>query len=276
MNISNLFFHIHYCNMKQFNKALKYKFKTTRILKHHEIGLIIGSKGNIIIENKKYKISEGMLFYISPNVPYLIELDSEENAYFMTVHFSYANVIFNDSIWNIKNETEMLPLHPVQELKDYGYIGEIFKKLVNNWYEKLPNYEFITKKFLEQLIFEVSESIKERRHNYSTDLKIEKVIKYMNQNVDKKITIAELSQLVRLSPTYLSEAFRDATGYSIIKFFNKMKIDKAKELIIEGDKKIKEVARLLGFSDEFYFSRMFKNIEGISPSEFYSRNVYED
>lgn len=258
--------------MKQFDKALKYKFKTRRTLKHHEIGLIIGSKGNITIENKKHKINEGILFYINPEVPYFVELDTEKSAYFMTVHFSYTNVIFNDNSWNFKNETEMLPLHVVQELKDYYHIGEIFKKLVSNWYEKLPNYEFVTKNLLEQLIFEISESIKEQKHNYSTALKIEKVIKYMNQNIDKKITVTELSQLVKLSPTYLSEAFKDVTGYSILKFFNKMKIDRAKELIIEGDKKIKEVAGQMGFNDEFYFSRMFKNIEGISPSEFYSRN----
>lgn len=249
--------------MKQFDKAIKYKFKITRTLKHHEIGLIIGSKGNIIIENKKYKINGGMLFYIGPNVPYFIELDNEKASYFMTVHFSYVNVIFNDNIWSFKNQTEMLSLHPVQELKDYSHIGEIFKKLVGNWYEKLPNYEFVTKNLLEQLIFEISESIKEQKYNYSTALKIEKVIKYMNKNINKKITVTELSQLVKLSPTYLSETFKDVTGYSIIKFFNKMKIDKAKELIIEGDKKIKEVAGLMGFTDEFYFSRMFKNIEGI-------------
>ncbi|MBV7274380.1 helix-turn-helix transcriptional regulator [Clostridium sp. PL3] len=97
----------------------------------------------------------------------------------------------------------------------------------------------------------------------------------MNQNIDKKITVTELSELVKLSPTYLSEAFKDVTGYSIIKFFNKIKIDRAKELIIEGDKKIKEVAGLMGYNDEFYFSRMFKNIEGISPSEFYSKNIHE-
>lgn len=111
MNISNLFFHIHYCNMKQFDKALKYKFKTTRTLKHHEIGLIIGSKGNIITENKKYKINEGILFYISPNVPYCIELDVEKKSYFMTVHFDYVNVIFNDSIWNFKKEVIELLNH---------------------------------------------------------------------------------------------------------------------------------------------------------------------
>jgi YesN/AraC family two-component response regulator len=54
-----------------------------------------------------------------------------------------------------------------------------------------------------------------------------------------------------------------------------MKIDKAKELIIEGNKKVKEVAYELGYANEFYFSRTFKRIEGISPSEFYTKNVYD-
>jgi AraC-type DNA-binding domain-containing proteins len=54
-----------------------------------------------------------------------------------------------------------------------------------------------------------------------------------------------------------------------------LKIDKAKELLIEGNKKVKEVAYELGYTNEFYFSRIFKRIEGLSPSEFYSKNVYE-
>jgi AraC family transcriptional regulator, transcriptional activator for feuABC-ybbA operon len=52
-------------------------------------------------------------------------------------------------------------------------------------------------------------------------------------------------------------------------------LDKAKEFIIDGNKKVKEVAGAIGFIDEFYFSRLFKKIEGVSPSKFYSKNVYE-
>jgi AraC-like DNA-binding protein len=260
--------------MRQFDKAMKYEFKTKRTLKHHEIGFIIGAKGNIIIENKKYKINEGTLFYISPNVPHFTELYIEKTAYFMTVHFSFAKVTFNDNSWIVKNEAEKLPLQPLQELRDYSQVGEIFKKLTKYWYDKLPNYEFVTKNLLEQLIFQIYEDMREQKHNYNANLIVEKVIKYMNQNISRKVTVTELSDLVKLSPTYLSETFKAETGYSIIKFFNKMKIDKAKEIIIEGDKKVKEVATLMGFSDEFYFSKMFKKLEGISPSQFYSRNVY--
>jgi YesN/AraC family two-component response regulator len=89
------------------------------------------------------------------------------------------------------------------------------------------------------------------------------------------VTLTELSELVQLSPTYLSRVFKETTEYSVIEFFNKMKIDKAKELIIEGNKMVREVAQILGFTDEFYFSRIFKKIEGISPSEYYNKNVHE-
>ena len=86
--------------------------------------------------------------------------------------------------------------------------------------------------------------------------------------------MADLSKLVQLSSAYLSRIFKQTTGYSVIEFFNKIKVDKAKELIIDGDKKIKEVAQMLGFADEFYVSRIFKKVEGISPMEFYNKNVH--
>ncbi|MNI36476.1 HTH-type transcriptional activator Btr [compost metagenome] len=85
--------------------------------------------------------------------------------------------------------------------------------------------------------------------------------------------MTELAELVQLSYTYLSRAFKEITGYSVIEFFNKLKMDKAKALLLEDGMKIKDVAQTLGYSDEFYFSRLFKKMEGVSPSEFQSKNV---
>ena len=274
MNINNLFFHLHYCNRRQSNEALKYSSKINRTIQHHELFFITGGKGNIIIQHKKYEVKEGMLFYFCPDVQYSIEADTEDPICFLSVHFSYASVGFNGDKWDITNENEMLPLDPVQKLKDYYQIDNIFKKLVEIWIAKLPGYEFITKTLLQQLLFEIFQNIKKQNQNYSTSLKVEKIIEYMRQNINNRLTLTELSEMVQLSSTYLSRIFKETTGYSVIEFFNKMKVDKAKELIIEGDKKVKEVAQVLGFTDEFYFSRIFKKIEGISPSEFYSKNVH--
>ncbi|GKX66672.1 AraC family transcriptional regulator [Inconstantimicrobium mannanitabidum] len=275
MNINNLFVHINYCNMRQANEPWKYRPKITRTLDHHELLLVTGGNGYITIDNKIYNAKEGMLFYICSNIKQSIESDLKNPLYFISVHFSYVDVIFSDNKWDIRNETKGLPLNPIQEVRDCYQINYIFRKMVESWNEKLPDYEFVSKTLLQQLIFEIYRNKKRENHNYSVSLKIENIIKYMRENINAKITLNELSNSAQLSPTYLSRVFKDNTGYSIIEFFNKMKIDKAKELIIDGNKKVKEVANEVGFSDEFYFSRIFKKMEGISPTEFYSKNVHD-
>jgi len=272
--MGNLFFHIHYCKSKKLNEIGKYQKRITGTIQHHELVFFTRGKGSIVIDQKKYPVKEGMLFYICPDVLHTIDLHSEEPVGVLTVHFSYAQVSFNDSKWAIKGEVKMLPLHPALELQDYYHIEDIFKKLVESWNAKLPGYEFITKTWLHQLLIAIFQNARKQNQNYSTSLKVEKIIEYMHQNINNRVTLTELSEMVHLSSFYLSRAFRNTTGYSVIEYFNKMKIDKAKELIIEGDKKVKEVAQALGFTDEFYFSRIFKKIEGISPSEFYSKNIH--
>jgi YesN/AraC family two-component response regulator len=176
----------------------------------------------------------------------------------------------------LKRNGKTLPLQVAQGLKDYYQIEDVFKKLVESWDAKLPGYEFMSKTLLQQLLIAIAQNIKKENQNFSTSLKVETIIQYMHEHMKDKITLTKLSDLVQLSPTYLSRAFKEITGYSIIEFFNKMKMDKAKEMILEGNKKIKEVAGALGFTDEFYFSRIFKKTEGLSPSEFYSKNVHGD
>lgn len=274
MNIKDLVFHIHYCKGRKFNKPSQFSGKITRTISHHELALVTGGKGRIIVEKKSYPVQEGMLFYLRPDILHSIESDSLDPASFLTVHFDYAHVTFQDNVWVIKRATEMLPLQSVHELTDYYQVEEIFKKLVDSWDAKLPGYEFMTRTLFQQLLIAIYQNLRKQTQNYATSLKIEKIIGYMQQKITGRVTLNELSELVQLSTTYLSRTFKETTGYSIVEFFNKLKIEKSKELMHEGHKKIKEIAHSLGFSDQFYFSRIFKRLEGISPSEYYSKNVH--
>jgi AraC-like DNA-binding protein len=140
---------------------------------------------------------------------------------------------------------------------------------------KGPSYEFVAATLLQQLFIWVSQNNIKQSKNHAISLKIDRIIEYMRKNINKKVTLEQLSRIAGLSMFYLSRAFKDSTGYPLIMYFNKMKVEKAKELLIEGKQKVKEVAYELGYTNEFYFSRIFKRIEGLSPTEFYSKNVYE-
>ncbi|MGG6311651.1 AraC family transcriptional regulator [Paenibacillus macerans] len=274
MSLKNLFFHIHYCNSKLPNDGKKLRSKITRTLQHHELLLVTGGKGSFTLDRKKHPVQDALLFYIRPGVPHTIEIDEAEPICFYSVHFSYASVGFDDGAWSIGHDPGRMPLQAVQLLQNGYQVEDAFRKLVAGWYAKLPGYELLTRACLQQMLYEVFQNLKKQNQNHAVSLKVEKVIQHMHDHLGERITLAELSELVHLSSYYLSRAFKQATGYTVIEYFNKLKIDKAKELILEGDRKIREVALELGFADEFYFSRIFKRTEGISPSEFYSKIVH--
>jgi len=274
MNSNQLFFHIHYCNGRKLKEPLRYPRKFSRTLSHHELILVTGGAGSITIGEKRHPVQEGMLYYIAPGVFHSFEPNPSKPAIFLTVHFSYARVSLYEGKWEVTDDMQPLGLQSAQSLKDAYSALDLFQKLVDCWNAKLPGYEFMSKTLLQQLFIAIVQHIKKQHPTDAASLKVEKIIQYMLQHISDKVTLNELSDLVQLAPTYLSRTFKETTGYSVIEFFNRMKIDKAKELLIEGDKKVKEVAQALGFTDEFYFSRIFKRNEGISPSEYCSKNVH--
>lgn len=274
-NLKDVFLHIHYCNGRKFREPGQFNGKMARTLNHYELILICNGKGSFKIRNRQYPVKKGMLLIISPDVPYSIELDNTIPVGVLTIHFSFAGITFNDGKWKVNDKVQVPLGQPVQELKDYYHIEEQFQKLVDCWNEKLPGYEFSARTMFQQLIIEIMQNRNQQSQGDGTSLKVEKIIQYMHQNISAKVTLPELSKLVHMAPAYMSRAFKETTGYTIIEYFNKLKIDKSKELLIEGNKKVKEVAQELGFADEFYFSRMFKKYEGITPSQFNSRILHE-
>ena len=133
-------------------------------------------------------------------MPYSLELDTRNPLRFLNVHFNCAKVNFNEGKWNIKDAAHILPLHPAQELKDAYPVEELFHKLVESWNAKLPGYEFATQTLLRQLLIAIFQNIRKQSRNYASSFKVEKIIRYMHDNINGKITLAALSGLVQITP----------------------------------------------------------------------------
>ncbi|MFB8374074.1 AraC family ligand binding domain-containing protein [Paenibacillus taichungensis] len=129
-------------------------------------------------ESKRHTIQEGVLFYLQPDNPHLIEIELNDPISFLSVHFSYVQIEQDDNTWTVNKDIEMFPLSAVQQLQDYYQLEDVFKHMVETWYTELPGYEFNTKSLLQQLIIVIGQNIKKRHRNYSTSLKVEKIINY--------------------------------------------------------------------------------------------------
>ena len=98
-----------------------------------------------------------------------------------------------------------------------------------------------------------------------------RVIHYMNENLERNLTLDQLAAYFKYSPSHFSMLFQRETGVSPISYFIRLKIQKACQYIELTALKLNEISTKLGFEEPAYFSRTFTKIMGISPSEYRRR-----
>lgn len=97
---------------------------------------------------------------------------------------------------------------------------------------------------------------------------VEKVIAFFEENYCKNVNFADAINLVNIGETNFKRYFKKITGCSVMKYFKKQKINAAKRLIDKKALSFTEISSLLGYESVHYFSRQFKAIEGITPTEY--------
>lgn len=124
---------------------------------------------------------------------------------------------------------------------------------------------------LNELVREVCRSITAKINNYnnkSIKLVLRKAINYIQKHYKEQITLNIVAEHVYVSTSYLSRMFKKELGINFIDYLNGLRIEKAKELLMDPKYKTYEVAEKVGINDAHYFSRLFKKYVGISPTEF--------
>lgn len=97
---------------------------------------------------------------------------------------------------------------------------------------------------------------------------IQDIEKYIEENLDKKLSLTDISESIHMNKSYISRMFKEKAGENLSDYINKRKIEKAKQLIKNNELRMYEIALNVGMEDTAYFSRVFKKYEGISPSEY--------
>jgi len=97
---------------------------------------------------------------------------------------------------------------------------------------------------------------------------IKKAMEYIEENYSKDISLDEISEKLNISSYYFSKLFKENQGEGFVEYLTRIRIEKAKEMLTNPEKSIKEVGIACGYSDPNYFSRIFKKSTGITPSEY--------
>lgn len=97
---------------------------------------------------------------------------------------------------------------------------------------------------------------------------IQNIEEYIRTNYQEDINLQEIAERFFLSKEYISRKFKQEFGETITDYLTKIKVEKAKELLVNEHLKIYEVAYYVGYQNEKYFSKVFKKIVGVTPNEY--------
>ncbi len=127
---------------------------------------------------------------------------------------------------------------------------------------------FTTEKFAQPLQALAEQRVYQQMHTDG----LRRVLKFIDENLAGDISLNEVAEAAFLSPSYLSQLLKKQTGLAFVDWLTARRMDRAREMLAHTGDRIYVVANAVGFADEAYFTRRFKQRFGVSPTE-YRRGV---
>lgn len=99
-------------------------------------------------------------------------------------------------------------------------------------------------------------------------LRFRPVLEHIEDRLSERIRVEDLAATVHLERTYFTRAFEQHFGTTPARYLRERRIDRAMQMLYEGDATLETIAKAVGFTDAFHLSRVFKQVTGVRPSEF--------
>jgi len=241
----------------------------------------IESDGIMVIDGTKYCIKKGDIVFRKPGqyvqgiMPYscyfiIIDLlgNSEKdcNAYNLTDMQSFQSLYANEVL-------DSIPPVFTPRLPD-KYNG-LFKNIYEEFLNKNEVSDLIHKSLILQILYNMYQDIKELTIPLSPYYtKVKRVTNYINKSYNKKIVLNDLAEIAGCSPNYFHKMFKNTIGMTPNEYIVKIRLDTAREKIINTELNICEISLQCGFENFSYFSAVFKRNTGITPKEFRKNHRY--
>ncbi len=216
---------------------------------------IIDGTGTLEIEGQIYSPSKGDVYFLKEGTNHCYTADENEPWHKIWIVFGgeFANAMIENYL---PGDTYYFPNCAVKQ-----YFEEILKISQGNY-----PYDVMVNKITSQLL-EIFISIRDMKRYESEDL-AEIIKDYLDESVEEEFVLDKLCEDVNYSKNYVINVFKAKYGITPYKYFIARKIEVSKSYLTNTNISISEIAKILHYADQQYFSTVFKNSQGISPLKF--------
>jgi AraC family transcriptional regulator of arabinose operon len=222
-------------------------------------------KGLIELESQKISISPNTFFIIPKNVPHHYKSSVQDPWTIYWVHFKgkKADVIYTRYLNRTVTDGLTIP-YTLNRVQSFNEIYQLLEHSYHPLVMEIVNVKLL--EFIASFIYyeQINPAVLE-------DDAITHSIRFMKENIRQLFTVENLARQQNLSVSHYTRLFKAKTGYTPIQYFNQLKIQLSCQYLYFSDRKIKEICNEIGFVDQYYYSRLFRKMMGISPAKYKSQ-----
>lgn len=222
-----------------------------------DLTYLIGGKAAYYVNGTRYIVKAGDLIYIPKG--------SMRSAVTFEDDLMDAYCL-NFTLKNTKGQDVELPFPRITNIGIHPELISLYNDLNNDYYRREPGYRMKLRGWMQFILHRYMELIVYKNNFVTVDDRIDKVLRYLTKHYCEDLSIQSLSQKLGLSQPYFGALFTRATGLSFRQYLMKVRLNAAEDMLLSGEYSVSCVAESCGFTDVFYFSKVFKTSRGVSPS----------
>lgn len=234
----------------------------------YQLLYIAAGKAHFHLDGKEQVVTAGHMVLYRPKEPQKYEYYGEDQTEVYWVHFTGGNV---------KN---ILRSYGLTDDKRVFYCGSgldyqnLFRTMINELQMCKENYEEVLETYLRLIFIMLKRYFANatKSDNAHVVEEIDKATLYFNEHYSEDISIDEYAQNNHVSVSWFIRTFKQCTGSTPMQYILSKRIYNAEILLHDSTYNVTEIAEIVGYDNPLYFSRIFKKVKGISPSE-YRKNI---
>ena len=229
---------------------------------------IASGKAHFHFNGNEQIVTAGHMVLYRPKEPQKYEYYGEDQTEVYWVHFTGKNV------------TNILRSYGITDDKRVFYCGSgldyknLFRSMINELQMCRENYAEMLEMYLKQIFIMLQRYFTDslKTDNAHIIEEIDKATLYFNEHYSEEISIEEYAQNNHFSVSWFIRNFKHCTGSTPMQYILSKRIYNAEILLHDSTYNVTEIAEIVGYENPLYFSRIFKKIKGLSPSE-YRKNI---
>lgn len=256
-----------FLNVGQQESDVAYHYRE-HVQEEYEFIYILSGSVEYECDGEKFTVNADDMYFIQPGQKHK-ETSLSEPLKFIYVKFflyNYRGVRMDSFLKDVSLQKFEKPARGLRT----KFI-KIFDEMVN---QEL-GFKQIVENCISEILIDVMRILKmsqaEKTSTSSINNVIALIIEDIAMNVHKNYSVEEISRAYGISKSSLHHAFKKQTGLPFKDYVNRMKIKEAEHQLTVTDKTVTHIAWSLGFSNVYYFCRLFKKYKGITPTEFRNR-----